>query len=173
MSNTATTIDNSYYNRSRWHATNLVDNDGVRLEIRPNGSSNRRALLICVGLLAFVNGSVGSVFFALGAWPVLPFAGLEALLLAGAALAILRAERVELLTISNRCVHLTVCRGKRRIVRTFTRYWTQVKWEPGRTKNERSRLFLISRGRAQEIGCELIESKKYDLHQQLTEILNR
>ena len=174
MSNSAITIDNSYYNRCRWQAdSSLVDADGVRVEIRPNGSSNRRALLICIGLLVFVNGSIGLFFLALGAWPVLPFAGLEALLLAGAAYSVLRAQRVEVLTISSRCVHLTIRHGKRRKVRTFMRYWTQAKWEPGRGGNEQSRLFLVSKGRVQEIGCNLIENKKSDLHRQLTEILNR
>jgi len=173
MSNSATTIDNSYYNRSRRHGLNIVSDGDIRCEIRPNGSSNRRALLFCVSVLALVNGGMGIMFFALGAWPVLPFAGLEALLVIVAGFSVLRSERVEFLALSGNCLHLTICQGKRRTVRSFSRYWTEVRLMTSHSGHGRNKLILVSHGRVQEIGRELLDCRKTDLHRQLTDYLSR
>ncbi len=173
MSYTATAIDNSEYNGARLTAD--ADADAVtcvHLEIRPNGTSNRRALFFCAGVVVFVCLCIGIMSLALGAWPILPFAGAEALLLIAAVIVSVRSERVELLAISKNSVHVTVQQGSRSTVRSFSRFWTQAALVPGCTRNHRSRLLLVSHGRVQEIGSALIDSRKSDLYRQLTKMLN-
>ncbi len=143
------------------------------LEIRPNGSSNRRALLICIFTLVLLTGCIGIIFAYLGAWLVLPFAGLEALLLlVGTGIATLRSRRVEVLAISNDYIHLTVWKSHHANVQSFAKHWTQVKFVPGRTRHEPYILLLSNQGKVHQIGCDLPESVKRNLYLQLSNCLN-
>ena len=171
MPNPATAISNSQYNRSRLPADLGLGAECVQFEIRPNGYWNRRALLISVGLISFASLGIGIMFWLAGAWLILPFAGLEVLLLAGLAAAVLRNERYESLAISGDSIHVMVRCKRGCSVRSYSRHWTQARLMPDRIGTGRSRLLLVSHGRGQEIGKELIESEKYSLYRQLTSIL--
>ena len=60
------------------------------MHLKRNCSISPAALATVFALLAAATLSIGVTFAALGAWLILPFAGLEALLLAGAFLATAR-----------------------------------------------------------------------------------
>lgn len=57
---------------------------GFRVMLRRNCSMSPRALLFAFALLAALSLGIASAFAALGAWLILPFAGLEVLLLGAA-----------------------------------------------------------------------------------------
>lgn len=57
---------------------------GFRVVLKRNCSMSPRALLVVFAGLAAVAVSIASVFAALGAWLILPFAGLEIVLLGAA-----------------------------------------------------------------------------------------
>jgi uncharacterized membrane protein len=115
--------------------------------------------LICVLTAAIVSVAVG--FAAQGAWLVLPFAGLEALLVCGAVYLNARwAVTREVVRLAGGDV--IVSRGRRNLVEVgrLSRHWTRVAllrdprgWYP-------SRLLLESHGRRVEIGAVLSEPER-------------
>lgn len=117
----------------------------------------RRLLCALTAAIAAV-----AVFFALeGAWLVLPFAGLEALVVcAGIYLNARWAVTREVLHLAGR--DLVVSRGRRDLIEVaqLSRHWTRVRlvrdpggWYP-------SRLFLESHGRRVEVGAVLAEAER-------------
>jgi len=117
----------------------------------------RRLLYALTAAIAAV-----AVFFALeGAWLVLPFAGLEALVVCGGIYLNARwAVTREVLHLAGR--DLIVSRGRRDLVEVarLPRHWTRVTlvrdpggWYP-------SRLFLESHGRRLEVGAVLAEAER-------------
>jgi uncharacterized membrane protein len=108
--------------------------------------------------------AVAAGFMAQGAWLVLPFAGLELVVLAvGVYLNARWASGRELVVLGQR--DLRVLRGRRalREAARLPRYWTRVTllrdprgWYP-------SRLLLECHGRRVEVGQVLVESERDDL----------
>ena len=146
--------------------------DWIGIEIRPNSASNRKALLVCVCFLSFSVALICIISALLGAWLVLPFAGLEIMVLAvGALLASSHATDVDSLVISRNFVHLTTRRRSNQSVTSFVRCWTRVRLIPGRTAHEPSRLVIDSQGRYRQIGEHLMESARRKLHRQLIDTI--
>lgn len=151
----------------------IFDTDGmVRLEIRPNESGNRRALLLCALVLILVVATIGIIFALQGAWLVLPFAGLEILILATGAICVgLRAENYESVLISRNFVHVTKFRRPRVTVKSFAKHWICVQLCSGRTRHEPSRLVVGLSGQQEEIGSCLTEYSRKRLYRQLKDWL--
>ena len=99
----------------RGSAANVaIEFDGklIRVDLHANDRTNRRALLNCVFFLAMVVLAIGIMFALFGAWLILPFAGLEILLLAtGALIGCSRTDDADTLVISKNYVHLKQRRG--------------------------------------------------------------
>jgi uncharacterized membrane protein len=142
-----------------------------RAELRPNASSSPRALLIVAWLLGGLAGATGTVFLLLGAWPVLPFMGVEI----GAALLLLRwharasAREVELLELTEDAFRITRTdrHGRVRGV-TLEPYWLRAEMS-GRP----ARVWLASHGRRISVGNALTEDERRELHGALTTALAR
>lgn len=122
-----------------------------------NWAGMRRLLCVLTAAIAAV-----AVYFALqGAWLVLPFAGLEALVVCGGIyMNARRAVTREVVRLVG--PDLVVSRGRRHLaeVARLPRYWTRVAlvrdprgWYP-------SRLFLESHGRRLEVGAVLTEAER-------------
>jgi uncharacterized membrane protein len=58
--------------------------EGFKIIAKPNCSLSKMGMYIVVGVVAFFSLSIALVFSLMGAWLVLPFAGLELVLVAGA-----------------------------------------------------------------------------------------
>lgn len=122
-----------------------------------NWTGMRRLLCVLTAAIAAV-----AVYFALkGAWLVLPFAGLEALVVCGgiylnARWAVTR-EEVRLAG-----PDLMVSRGRRHLVEIarLPRYWTRVALVRDPRGWYRGRLLLESHGRHLEIGAVLAEGER-------------
>jgi uncharacterized membrane protein len=131
--------------------TDSVFEDGFKAIIRPNCSMSPRGLVTFVICLTVVSLSIALSFLSLGLWMVLPFAGLETIIVAVAiAASVRRASDYEMLIVDGDEVTIT----------RFQRYWTQVRHEPGATRLQPDRLLIGSHGRFVAIGEDLTEADK-------------
>jgi len=102
----------------------------------------------------------GVLFFLMGAWPVLPFLGVETTLVL--LLVLLqhqwagRAREVISLTPDQIVMRRVDGRGRREEA-SLNPYWVQVEW------SERAGLALVQRNRRVEVGIFLSEEEKQDL----------
>ncbi|MYI90202.1 MAG: DUF2244 domain-containing protein [Gammaproteobacteria bacterium] len=146
------------------------EGDLIRIELRSNASTNQQALVICVLILSIAALAIAIIFALFGAWLVLPFAGLEILLLAiGTYIVCSHSDDADVLVISRNYVHLTQRRRSKQSVSSFFRQWTKFVLLPGKTGQEPVRLLVVSRAKELEIGEFLIESSKKRLYWQSAE----
>jgi uncharacterized membrane protein len=140
----------------------------------PPRSLGRRGMLVVSGLLLAGLAAIGGICLAFGAWPVLGFAGVEAVL----ALGLMglyrrwsrRAMEVVVLTGDRLLIRRTDGRGRPEEV-SLDPYWVRLALDerPGRV----SALLLRSRGRSLEIGLLLGEEQKRSLAEALATALRR
>ena len=130
---------------------------------RRNNSLSSSGRLLVFGFVFFVSVGIGLAFTVIfGAWPIMPFAGLEMLVLY---LAFRYAERhaadYERLAIAGDRVEVEVLDGGR--LRRFdcNRQWAQLVCRDG------GRLALRSHGREIEIGRHLNEQQRLSVARQL------
>ena len=146
----------------------------ARIVIAPNCSlSVRGAVLFFLTACAPCFGIAGVLTF-LGFWPVLPFAGLEMLLL-GAALRISLARRNNRQTIDISEAEVVVQSkiGKVSSEVMFPRHWAQVKLRRSTSRLHPSRLVIESHGRQCEVGDFLTEEERRGLYAKLTKLIGR
>ncbi len=141
--------------------------------LRPHRSAGAAGLRTVLLLVAVVWLVVGLAFAAAGAWPVVPFLGLEALLLYAALRFNLRAGNAyEALNLTPDA--LTVRRvdhwGKSRHF-SFPPCWLQVNLEA--PAGRQSRLELRSHGRSLVIGAFLLPEERQELARALRRELVR
>jgi uncharacterized membrane protein len=121
----------------------------------------------CLGFAAFVSLQ--------GYWPVLPFAGLEMLVLGIALkLSLDRRHQLQTILISENEVRIE-CQRKRgpgtQVV--FPRHWARVKLLRSYAPSHPSRLFIESSGRACEVGQFLTEEERQRVARQLGRLIGR
>ena len=142
--------------------------------IAPNCSlSVRGAVLFFLTACAPCFGIAGILTF-LGFWPVLPFAGLEMLVL-GAALRISLARRHYRQTIvvseSDVAIRSRIGRNNSEVV--FPRHWAQVKLRRSTSRLHPSRLVIESHGRQCAVGDFLTEEERRGLYSELKVLIGR
>lgn len=142
-------------------------------ELRPHRSTAPRTATTIVIIVGSVWAVISLAFLAMGAWPVLPFLGLEILLL----LVFFRLNHragnaCEAIALTAQA--LTVRRidhwGKQSQV-TFPPHWLQVNLEPDPTRD--NRLELRSHGRSLIIGSFLLPHEREQLAFGLRRALGR
>jgi uncharacterized membrane protein len=140
----------------------------------PSRSLGRRGMVALSIALLSGAAATGGLFLALGAWPVLGFAAIEALLVLFLVSLHRRWARrsmeVLLLTEGSLIIRRTDVRGQQREF-SLDPYWTRLRLEerPGRV----SLLVLERRGQAIEVGQLLGESQKRELAEMLGAALRR
>lgn len=138
--------------------------DGCSFTVRPNCALSWRATKYLVVLFACCFGAVGCYFASMGAWLVLPFAGLELVVLAaGFYFSALAGHRREVILVDGPIVR--VMRGGRRLdeVGRFPANWTQVQLRRDPTGWYPSRLWLRCHGRRLEIATKVVEAERSEL----------
>ncbi len=116
----------------------------------------------CMGLFS-------AYWVAQGAWLVLPFFGLELLVLGmGLYASALASSRREVIEIDG--ADLRVLRGGRRLeqAEALPRYWTRVVLSTDPAGWYASRLWLASHGRRVQVGSALVEQERLELAAELT-----
>ena len=148
------------------------DSGCCRFEIRPNCALSWPWTKRLFWFFACCLAAVAGYFASVGAWLVLPFAGLElAVLGAGLYLSALAGHTREVIEVGE--AGIKVLRGRRNLteVARFPAHWTLVAlrrdprgWYP-------SRLLLTCHGRGIEIGAKLVETEREVLASSLEKTL--
>jgi uncharacterized membrane protein len=143
--------------------------EAQRYTLCPNRSLDwRTTKRVFLGFAACM-GAFSAYWVAQGAWLVLPFFGLELLVLGlGLYLSALSSSRREVVEIDG--AELRVLRGGRRLEQAecLPRYWSRVvlSTDPGGWYP--SRLWLVSHGRRVPLGAALVEQERLALAAELT-----
>ncbi len=141
--------------------------------LRPNGSLSRRQSLALLVFCALLMGTIGGVFAALGAWLVLPFSGLEWLLLAYCLrLSLKQSAQREVIIISDALVRVEKGRARPEQTYKFQRAWVTLNWVESPIRGRASRLSLRLHGKEVEIGRFLVESERQALAKDLKVLLS-
>ena len=140
----------------------------LKFVLRPNSSLNWKGNLLFFAWMATVTLGIGLMFALMGAWMVLPFAGLELLALGtGLYLTACRSMDVEVVSIHEDVIE--VCKGRwglESIVR-IQRCWARVSLERSSHDWYPKRLLIWSHGKGVEIGCFLSEIERKNLAREL------
>ncbi|MDP8983544.1 MAG: DUF2244 domain-containing protein [Pseudomonadota bacterium] len=132
-----------------------------RIELAPNCSltpAGARLFFIATCLFSLMF----SLFVAsLGFWPVLPFWGVEMLLLGLGLTASMRRRRyTQTVTITESRVSLVTRSRRGEAKQEFARHWARVRLRTPQTRLAPSRLMIESGGRAFEVGSFLTEEER-------------
>jgi uncharacterized membrane protein len=143
----------------------------LHFDLAPHCSLSVRGAALFFGLVCCVTLGIAGTLTVLGFWPVMPFAGLEMLVLGWALHANMqrRFER-ETIDITESEVVIEHRSSKflanpRRIV--FPRHWAQVKIRRPKSPLHRAQLVIESHGRACEVGKFLTEEERRQLAAEL------
>ena len=143
--------------------------------IRSNRSLSPAGNSLFFLIMAVVSFSIAGVFAALGLWLILPFAGLEMLVL-GAALILCcrRAAAREIVRIAERTVDVRIERPRRApVLWRCPRPWARACLERAAVAGHPSRLLLRAHGRSLAIGACLTDSERAGLARALNAALRR
>lgn len=153
---------------------NPAPQESFRAEIRPNCSMSPRNLAGIVICLVVVCLAIALTFFSMGLWLVLPFAGLEILVIGLAVgCTIRRSQDYEIILVKDDDVSVTRREGREIYKRSFHRYWTQVRLEPAATRLTPSRLRIGSHGVLVEVGRQITDQARGELAARLKQALQR
>jgi uncharacterized membrane protein len=160
--------------REEWAFSSVASSLHERIEIVPNCSLSTRGALLLFGSLCFATFGIAALMTFRGFWPVLPFAGLEMLLLGWALRRSLeRRHHSETLTVSEDHVRIEQ-RGRAHYVEVvFPRHWARVKLRRPHSRLHPSCLTIESHGRRCEVGSFLTEQERRGLAQRLTRLIGR
>lgn len=147
-----------------------TEDTGETFRLQPNRSMRWTDILRVLTVCGLFTAMIAVAVAALGAWPVLPFTGLELLLLAGAFyLNARQGSAREVITLH--ADRLELCRGNGRSQDRpdrLPRPWTRVELTRDPAGRYPSRLFLSAHGRRLEVGTWLPECERRRLARDLT-----
>jgi uncharacterized membrane protein len=129
---------------------------------RRNNSLTSTGRLTVFAFLFVVSVGIACAFAVLGAWPILPFAGIEMLVLFLALRWVeRRAADYERISIAGDRVEIEICEAGRARSHELSRYWAQL------VSSDGARLALRSHGREIEIGRHLNDVQRLVLAREL------
>lgn len=144
----------------------------TRIHVSSNCSlTPKEGLLFYLSIVA-ISLIIAGICLWRGYWPVLPFTGLELLLL-GVVLGISmrRGRYQEVIQISDDRVIIDKIGHENRERYEFPRVWARVELMRSRRDSHPSRLLIGSHGKRCEIGGSLIESDRVSLSRRLAELI--
>jgi uncharacterized membrane protein len=143
-----------------------------RLVLRPNRSLTDRGRIAVLLSFAAATVSLGFLFLATGAWPVVAFLFLE---FAGIGYVLARTARdagdCEEIVVEDDRMKIIQHAAGRHTQHEFHCYWAKVALEPAGRGRRSARLTVGSHGRALEIGRALQEGEKHKLAERLSRMV--
>jgi len=143
--------------------------------LTPHRSLSRHGFLLVMGAIAALNLIGGTVFWLLGAWPVVGFMGLDVLLIWWAFkanfAAARRAERIEVT--DQELILERLFPGRPPQESRFVRGWVRVELEEDKERELIGRLYLNSRHTRTEIASFLGPAERKSLASALKQALAR
>ena len=144
------------------------------IELAPNCSLSVQGARWFFASCCVASFGVAGLVASQGFWPVLPFAGLEMLLLGAALkLSLARRHQRQIILISAEAVQIEDRDLQRRACVVFPRHWAQVRIRRGGSPLHPSRLVIESHGRRHEIGHFLNEQERLGLAARLKRLIGR
>ena len=141
--------------------------------IRPNQSLSWRGALQAYAVIAMCCLGIGITFALHGFWPVLPFAGLEVVVLGIAFyLCLARSQIREVVSVSAAVVTVEKGRDKPQEHWECPRAWARVSLQPSPIAWYPSRLAIAFQGRQVEIGKFLPEQERCELADELEQTIH-
>jgi len=149
------------------------DDDRVHVVIvQANQSLSWRGNVLIACCLGSVSGLLGLVLALQGFWLVLPFAGLETLLLLYAFYVVSRRlSRLEVITVDEDAIRVEWGRVEPEQSIEMSRYWSRLKFHLPESPFETGDLSLRCQGRSVPLGCALGRDEKKRLHKLLSAVL--
>jgi len=140
----------------------VVDSPGHwRYVLRPNRSASWHQIKLFFAIVAGVSATIAFAFALMGFWPVLPFAGIELIVLWCCLCQNASAgNTAEVIDIDAHTV--AVAQGRHRPQRSwrFARCWARIRLEPSPARLHPSRLLIGSHGRSVRLGTFLTEDER-------------
>lgn len=128
--------------------------------------------MVFVSSLAFVSFSIAGAFALQGLWVILPFAGIEILMLTGILYwSGLQSTHREIISIDANAVKVEIGRRNSRQQYEFQRAWTKIELRPPALPSRQTRLVMRSKGKELEIGACLTELERKELATSITKAL--
>ena len=145
--------------------------EGLRITVCPNRTLSLRGMTVLFAGLTVVVLTIGVGFSLAGAWPVLPFAGLEMLVVGLVLYRLSRhADDHEQIIVDRERFTVIRRRGGCELRDEFQRYWTKVTLERHRGWHP-SRLKVGSHGRFIVIAADVNEEERRSLSATLARLL--
>lgn len=143
-----------------------------RIELAPNCSLTPAGAKLFFGSTCMFSLVFAMIFVVRGFWPVLPFWGLEMLVLGLSLKASMRRRRyTQTLLITDSLVSLITRSRRGDTKQEFARHWAKVRLRSPRTRLYPSRLTIESRGLACEVGSFLTEEERCRLAKRLRRLV--
>ena len=142
--------------------------------VSPNNSLTPQGALVFFSIISLTCASVGLGFAAMGFWPILPFVGLEILVLGLCLrLSLRRGDYREVIFITNDKIITESGTGvvSKRV--EFQRHWTKVELEAATLPHHPHRLLIRSGVRCCEVASCLTEAERKGLWTRLSELIGR
>jgi len=151
-----------------------VESEPLRIEICPNCSLTQRNARLFFAAACLVPFAIAGFLTLRGFWPVLPFAGLEMVLLGWALHSSLeRRFHRQTITVTDADVSVDTRDRSRCEHVVFPRHWAQVKLRRPAARLHPSRLTIESHGRQCELGSFLTEEERCGLALRLQRVIGR
>jgi uncharacterized membrane protein len=151
-----------------------VESAHATIVIAPNCSLSVRGAVLFFLIACVPCFGIAGLLTYLGFWPVLPFAGLEMLLLGVALrLSLARRHHHQTIVVSDSDVAVLSRIGKIHSEVVFPRHWAQVKLRRPSSRLHPSRLVIESHGRQCAVGDFLTEEERRGLYGKLNGLIGR
>jgi uncharacterized membrane protein len=149
-------------------------NDALLIQIAPNCSLRPRSAALFFASICVVSLSIAGTLALLGMWPILPFAGLEMLVLGWALrVSLRRRHHFQTIMLSEDTIRVETRNGVLTEQFEFPRHWARVKLRRADTRLHPSRLTIESHGRSYEVGSFLTEEERRALARRLMRSVGR
>jgi len=156
------------------NTSRAASNDALIIQISPHCSLEPKSAALFFASICLLSFSIAGFLALRGMWPILPFAGLEMLLLAWALrLSLRRRHYSETILITSDRIRLETRSGAELQQFEFTRHWARVKLRAADIRLHPSRLTIESHGRSCEVGGFLNEEERRALAGRLMRSIGR
>jgi uncharacterized membrane protein len=137
------------------------DHGVKKFVLRPNSSLSWKGNLLFFAVMVTVSLGIAITFTFLGAWMVLPFAGLEMTVL-GIALYVVACRSMHVEVISVHDDEIEICKGRWQLetVIRIKRCWARISLERSSHDWYPKRLLIWSHGKGTEVGGFLSETER-------------
>jgi uncharacterized membrane protein len=144
------------------------------IQIAPNCSLQPRSAALFFASICVVSLSIAGTLALFGMWPILPFAGLEMLVLGWALrVSLRRRHHFQTIALSEDRITVETRNGALSERFEFPRHWARVKLRRADSRLHPSRLMIESHGRSCEVGSFLTEEERRALAKRLMRSVGR